>query len=73
MLDRFKKNKLNIIKKSSKWVQSGWCILNRLEITSENVKDVHFQNQENIKDSRMQKLLTALNQHISASRAASTI
>ena len=35
-------------------------------------KNIHFQNQENIKDSRMQKLQTALNQHISASRAAST-
>ena len=51
-----KQNKLNFIKKSSKWVQSGRCILNGLEITSKNVKDIHFQNQENIKDSRMQKL-----------------
>ena len=30
--------------------------LNRFEIISKNVKDVHVQNQENIKDSRMQKL-----------------
>ena len=56
MLDRFLKKQIKRRQKIFKRVQSGWCILNRLEITSKNVKDVQYQNQENIKDSRMQKL-----------------
>ena len=37
----FKKSKFIYIEKSSRWAQSGFCGLNRLEMTSKTMETLH--------------------------------